>query len=160
MSKSKIPAADFAVLRRAAMVAAGFYGVRRHAETLALRPSDVSEDEKSGGLFLRIAKMKNSSFAEHVCLIPKIGNLGDACPAKALRMWLRAVKALEKTFGFEAKALFLKLDGAKVGEAMSADGQRKDITAVLGKKGLPISPRRGGAQWYTEIDRSRETAKK
>ena len=100
------------------MLCAGFFGVRRGAEVVALRLSDIERSDDTG-VRLRITSQKNDQCGVgQVCFLPDMPALGPASPHIIFQRWLTARKLItssEKPDDF----LFVTVTGKHKGGGMS-----------------------------------------
>jgi integrase len=100
-----------------------FYGVRRARETIQVRRSHFSIEANCAKVF--IPKQKNDPLGKGMyCVIPKITNLGQYCPATMLHKWVLAWDAKWVSTGIQDDPLFY-VTGKQLCIAVSVDSWRK-----------------------------------
>ena len=138
-----------ATIRFRAMVAVGFFGVRRCAEILNFSIADVSI-QSNGDFSLLVKCQKNDQEGiGMMCVIPTIRALGKNSPASLLEAWLSCRTAYKKSES-DKEPLFCTVTGAanRIGNSVSPDSFRKALGAVFTGNTSTHSLRKGGARFY------------
>ena len=155
-----VPITTLAIIRRAAILCVGFFGVRRNSETLHLKISDV-QDQKSH-FVIKVRSAKNDQLAlGHKTIVPHIATLIGTSPYLTLQYWIKVRKAFLKNIKkSDQEYLFINVDGGKrsKGHIISSDTLSKDIklavTSVDGSidQKTQLSLRSGGSQFYCKAN--------
>jgi integrase len=135
-------------VRDANMANFAFYGVRRARETIQVRRSHFSMEANCAKVF--IPKQKNDPLGKGMyCVIPKITNLGQYCPATMLHKWVLAWDAKWVPIGIQDGPLFYVTEKQQC-IAVSPDSWRKSWKGHTGndEQVSTHSLRKGGAKWY------------
>jgi integrase len=135
-------------LRDANMANVSFYGVRRAKETIDVMRSHILPEPTHVKIF--IPKQKNDPLGKGMhCIIPKIPNLGNYCPASMLDKWTQAWDAKWGREGKNDGPLFY-VTGKTVCKQVSTDSWRKIWKSHTGGDAQVSthSLRKGGAKWY------------
>ena len=142
--KSPIPDVK---LRNMAMVAVGFFGVRRGAEIVDLHLADILEAQSTVVQF-RVRCQKNDPLGlGQTCVIPDVAALGEASPSKIVFAWIQRRQVLQAT-NVSAKHLFITTTGKRRGQGVSTDSLRKHVTTSFSGNVATHSLRKGGALFY------------
>ena len=142
-----------AIIRLRAMVAVGFFGVRRCAEILSFKFSDaVTKENKDYHLLVRCQKNDQEGIGMH-CVIPSIESLGQNSPSVILDNWIKCRSEFAKSSSKD-EPLFCTIAGtpSKIGNAISADSFRKALGSFFTGNTSTHSLRKGGARFYAAAD--------
>ena len=132
--------------RNAAMVSVGFFGVRRGAEVVAFKMTDITEADKLGvRLVVRCQKNDKLGLGQ-LCLIPHVAALQKCSPLHIFNTWLqhRSSFCSSPSEGYT----FVNVTGQNRGGPVSTDSLRKHVTASFGNSTATHSLRKGGATFY------------
>ena len=145
-STCKAPIPDVK-LRNMAMVAVGFFGVRRGAEIVDLKLTDILEAQPAVVQF-RVRCPKNDPLGlGQTCVIPDVAALGEASPSKIVHAWLQRRHALQSS-NTSSEYLFVTTTGKRCGQGVSRDMLRKHVASSFGSQTAAHSLRKGGALFY------------
>ena len=138
-----------ATIRLRAMVAVGFFGVRRCAEILNFIMADVALVENQDYHLLVRCQKNDQEGIGMQCVIPCVSSLGPNSPAAVLAKWIACRAAFTKSTK-NSEALFCTVAGAatKIGSSVSADSFRKALCSIFPGNTATHSLRKGGARFY------------
>ena len=157
--------AGLAIIRRAAILSVGYFGVRRNSETHIIKTTDL--DDRKLYHILKINFAKNDQQGKgHITIIPSIAAL-QAHPYIILYCWLK-LRSLFLSYHqiVDSGFVFINIDGSLLkskGRLISADTLTKDIKNIVTTM-VPtfdtkntISLRKGGSQFYCAADPSKRS---
>ena len=142
-----------ALIRLRAMVAVGFFGVRRCAEILKFTIDDVKfQANHDFHLMVKCQKNDQEGIGMH-CVIPAVESLCINSPSKLLEKWIECRSNFTKSTSKE-EPLFCTVTGTpkNIGNELSPDSFRKALSAIFAGNTSTHSLRKGGARFYAAAD--------
>ena len=146
---------DYSTIRRAAMMAIGFFGIRRNAEVINLTKGCIRTT--ANFTIIHVPSSKNDKLSlGHNAIIPKLQRFQSGCPVTAINRWAdEAELFLEDALipYSDASPFFFNLSGKNIGKQISVDTHRKDVSKAYklvyaSNPGKVLSLRRGGAHLF------------
>ena len=151
---------SLATIRLRAMVAVGFFGVRRCAEILKFTIDDVKYQANNDfHLLVKCQKNDQEGIGMH-CVIPAVESLCINSPSRLLAKWIECRNNFTKSMSNE-EPLFCTVAGTpnKIGNALSPDSFRKALSTIFSGSTSTHSLRKGGARFYAAAETPEQATK-